>query len=342
MFEGLLVALMAVVPTSTNYTLETYDFGTGNGAGSSTNYQLKASTGSVAGVSSSTNYTLPGGIRATASAAVPPAPTFTNPDNSYSQLQITLTTTGFPSDTRYLIAISDDDFVTTQYVQADNTVGTNAGIANYQTYAAWGGAGGFSVLDLDQNTTYKVKVAAWRGGGTGSLFGPTATAATVAPSLTFALTTSLTSTPPFSATFASLAPGSVTTASATVTATLTTNAKHGGSLLLKGQNGGLLSALNSYTITSATADLASTGRGYGGRVSASGQSGGGPISVNSPFNGSSDNVGIITNAWQPLAGFTNPITSGNATLQLKAKSDADVPAGADYSDTLTVAASLSF
>ena len=342
MFKGLLITLLAAVPTSTNYTLETYDFGNGAGSPTSSNYQLKASVGAPGDTLSSTNYGLPAGIRASATAATPSAPTFANPDNSYNRLKVTLNTSGLPSDTKYLIAISDNNFVSTQYVQLDQTVGSSAAIANYQTYAAWGGASGFWILGLNPATTYKVKVAAWRGGGTGSLFGPTATAATVSPSVTLGLSTSLTSTPPFNVDFSSLTAGSVVTANATVIATLTTNAQNGGALLLKGQNGGLASALSSYTITSATADLTAAATGYGARVSGVSQDSGGPFVTVSPFDGSGNNVGAISNTWQQLVSFASPITNGNATTELKAKSDSTVPAGADYADVLTLSASLLF
>lgn len=342
MFKGLLITLLAAVPTSTNYTLETYDFGNGAGSPSSTNYQLKASVGAPGDNLSSTNYGLPAGIRASASAATPPAPTLTNADNGYNHLKLTVNNTGFPSDTKFLIAVSDNNFTTTSYVQPDQTLGSSPGIANYQTYAAWGGASGFTVLGLANSTSYKAKVAAWRGGGTGSLFGPTATAATVAPSVTLALSTTLTGTPPFTVDFSALTPGSVASANADVITTLTTNAQSGGALLLKGQNGGLTSALRSYTISSATADLTATSKGYGARVSAVSQDSGGPLAAVSPFDGSGNNVGVIGNTWQQLASFASPVTNGSTTFQLKAKSDNLVPAGNDYADVITVTASLLF
>src|SRR6185503_9167335 len=100
-------------------------------------------------------------------------------------------------------------------------------------YAAWGGASGIYILGLANNTTYKVKVAALQGASTGSAFGPTASASTSVPSVTFGLSTSLTSTPPFTSTFSSLSPGSVTTATGTITATVTANTENGGEILIK-------------------------------------------------------------------------------------------------------------
>lgn len=342
MYKLLLLGLLAAAPSSSNFTLDAYDFGNGASASSSSNYQLKGSAEPIADSVSSSSYSLPVGIRASTTIDTPPAPTFTNPDSSYNRLKLTLNVTGIPSDTKYLIAISDDNFTTTNYVQLDQTVGPGVSVSNYQTYAAWGGASGVWILGLSNNTTYKVKVAALQGSATGSKFGPTATAATVAPSLTFTVVTSLTSTPPFSATFTSLPAGSVVAANATITTTITTNASSGGSLLIGSQNAGLNSASKSYTISSTTADLAVAGSGYGAQVTSASQSSGGPIAAVSPFNGTSDNVGGLTSSKQQLASFANPITAGSVTTTLKAKTNASVPAASDYADILTIVLSLLF
>jgi hypothetical protein len=342
MLKAVLFTLLAAVPASETYTLPSYDFGNGGGSSSSSSYQLKSSVGSPGGSASSTNYTLPAGIRASTTAPTPAAPTFSNPNNSYDELKITLNVGGMPSDTKYAIAISDDNFVTTEYVQPDNTVGPTFNVANYQTYAAWGGASGFTVLDLQPNTTYKAKVAALHGSATGSPFGPLATTATVQPSVTFGVDTSLTPTPPFSASFTSLPPAQVTTANATINANLTTNAKQGGALLLRSQNAGLSSSLQSATIASATADLTAANTGYGAQITSAGQVSGGPLVPQSPFNGAGNNVGGLTQSLQSLATFASPITSGNLVLTLLAKASASTPAATDYADVLTLVVTLSF
>jgi hypothetical protein len=341
-FKAVLFGFLAAVPASTNFILESHDFGAGAANPSSSSYNLQASNGSLGGDLSSGSYALPVGVRATNDVAVPPAPTFANPDSSYNRLKLTLNVTGMPTDAKYLIAISDDNFVTTNYVQTDQTVGSTAGIANYQTYAAWGGASGFWILGLDYGTTYKVKVAALQGAASGSAFGPTATTATVEPSVTFAVTTSLSGTPPFATSFTSLAPGIVTSGNATVIADVTTNAMFGGDILLKSQNAGLASVLASNTLVSATADLSSANHGYGAQIASTAQGSGGPMTATAPFNGSSGNVGGLTTSWQQLASFSAAVTSGNVTLTLKAKADAATPAATDYSDILTLNVSLLF
>lgn len=345
MYKGLfafLLPVFAAMPSSSNFTLNGYDFGSGANSSSSSNYQLNGSAGAQGGQLTSGSYALPAGIKASTSLSAPAAATFTNPSNEYNRLNITLSVSGFASDTKYLIAISDDNFTTTKYVQPDQTIGTNLGISNYQTYAAWGGASGCWVLGLSQNTTYKVKVAALQGPATGSSFGPTATAATTEPSLTVALSTSLTSTPPFAVGFTSLTPGSVVAADATVTAAITTNAQNGGSILLRDQNGGLVSSRAAYTITSASTDLTSANSGYGAQISAVSQAGGGPLVAASPFNGAGNNVGLLSNTWQELATFATALSNGSVTTTFKAKASSTVPASTDFTDTLTVSISLLF
>ncbi len=334
--------LLATVPSSSSYILNSYGFSGGANNGGSATYKVSGSAGTAGGVLGSSTYKLPAGIKASTTAPTPGAPTFTNPANNYDRLKLVLNASSFPSDTKYLVAISTDGFTTTQYIQTDNTIGASLSVSNYQTYAAWGGASGVTIVGLTSGTTYSVKVAALQGNGTGSDFGPTATAATVAPSVTFDITTSLTSTPPFTTTFSSLTPGSVINGSTTIIAAITTNALNGGGLYIQSQFGGLKSTLASYTLTSATADLTAAGKGYGARVSAVSQSSGGPVIAASPYNGSGNNVGNLGTALQPLASFSAPITNGNITTTLTAKTDISVPSANDYSDTITMSLSLLF
>lgn len=342
MFRTLFLSLLAAVPSSANYTLKAYDFGNGAGSGSSSNYALKGMAGSGSGLLTSSNYGLPAGIKAAVTAPVPPAPVFTNTNNNYDRLHLVLSVGGFASDTKYLIAISSDNFVTTKYVQLDDTIGTSLSIADYQVYAAWGGAGGFDVLGLASSTTYKVKVAALQGEASGSPFGPVASATTQAPSVTFGLQTSLTTTPPFSVAFASLPAGQVSAGGATITASVTSNAANGGSLLLADQNSGLTSAQKSFTLASATANLSVAASGYGAQVTSTSQGSGGPIIPASPYNSGGNTVGMLGSTWQSFANWSGPITSGSATLALAAKSSTLTPASSDYADIMTISLSLLF
>lgn len=341
-FMTLPFLFFAAVPTSETYTMPGYTFGNGGGSGNDSSHRLDSSVGGQGNILTSTTYVLPAGIRASLTASAPAAPNFTNPDSSYDRLKIVLNTAGQASDTTYAVAISDDDFVSTSYVQPDLTIGSTYVRANFQTYASWGGAGGVWVQGLEHDTTYKVKVAALQGSGTGSAFGPTATAATLAPSVTFGVSTSLSPTPPFSAGFTSLPPGIVTSANATITNTISTNARQGGVLQLNSLNAGLTSNSMSYTIPSATADLTVATSGYGAQVTTAIQDSGGPLAAVGPYDGTGNNVGGLTSALATFASFNAPITNGSVTYTLLAKSNAAAPAANDYTDTLSVTFLLSF
>lgn len=338
--------LFAAVPSSSNYTLKSYDVGTGGTSSStSTNYQLNGISGAQAGsnsMQSSTSYGLQTGVNSTINSNVPPAPTFTNPSNYYDRLILVVNTGSNPTDTKYLIAISADNFATTSYVQSDNSIASSQAIANYQSYAAWGGASGFAVLGLQPATTYKVKVKALQGKFTGSIFGPTASAATVSTSVSVSLTTSLTSTPPFVVDFTSLTPGNVTNGNADAVIGLTSNANNGGTIYVRDINAGLLSTLSGNTIASNTADLSVAASGYGAQVTSVSQASGGPLASQPPYNGSASNVGGLLTALQPVMSTTGPVTNGSGTVRLMAKASLSTQSASDYGDTVTLVVAMNF
>ena len=335
--------IFSTVPSSSNFTLPEYDFGTGGGTGSSTNYKLNGISGSQSGApASSANYSLNPGLIPNQNAYVPAAPTFTNPDTSYSRLSLIINNGSNPSTTKFVVAISTDNFVTTNYVQSDNTIGPVLGPEDYQTYAAWGGASGVWVVGLTPNTTYKVKSKAMMGDFTETAYGPIATAATVQPSITFAVTTSASSTPPFSSSFGDLVAGATVAADADPMVSLTTNALFGGDVYVSDAYTGLYSSNESYTLPSASADLSTVSKGYGGQVISVGQASGGPFASLSPYNGASNNVGGFTTALQSILSTDAPITNGTSTIRLKAKAEAITPAATDYTDTITLVAAMTF
>lgn len=335
---------LAAAPSSTNFTLKSYDLGGMGGSGSSSSYRLDANAATQSGAPmTSTNYAVKPGVLNTQIANVPPAPTFTNPSSEYSRLRIAINTGSNPTDARYAIAISPDAFAsTTLYVQTDNTVSAAFSITNYQTYAAWGSGSGVWITGLTPGTTYTVKVAAYQGDFSASQFGPTASAVTVQPTLSFAVETSLAPTPPFSLGFSGLAAGSVSDSDADAVVTISTNAMAGGAMYIRSANAGLTSSLASYMIPSATADLAVASSGYGARVVSATQSSGGPLAASAPFNGAADSVGGLTTNLQEIASVSAPVTAGVATVRLKAKTTAIMPSATDYGDTLTFIAAMLF
>lgn len=334
--------LFAAAPSSTNYTLKTYDIGSGGGTSTSGNYGMQGGAGSQSGsAQSSTTYGIQSDGKGVMNVAVPPAPTLTNPSAYYDRLKLVLSTGSSPSDTKYLIAVSTDNFATTRYVQTDNSLGASQAITNYQTYSAWGGSSGFLIVGLSASTTYQVKVKALQGKYTGSAFSPVASASTVAPSVSFSLTTTLTSTPPFTVGFG-LTSGSVVNGNANALIGLTSNANNGGAVYVHDTNSGLYSTLANTTISSVSADLSSTSSGYGAQVASVGQTSGGPMAAQSPFNGSGSIVGGLTTSLQHLVTTTSPVTGGTATLFLKAKVAALTPSASDYADTVTLIAAMNF
>lgn len=339
----LLGGLFAVTPTSTNYTLRNFEIGSGGGTSSSSTYKLNGTAGTQTGApGSSATYSQKSGFAAAATSNVPAAPTFTNPSSYYDRLSLVINTSSNPSDTKYAVAISSDDFVTTRYVKSDNSTGTTLVAGDYRTYTGWGSGSGVLVLGLTSNTTYKVKVKAFQGNFSESAYGPTASAATSQASVTFGVATTANGIPPFSVSFASLATGTVFDANADASLSLATNALSGATIYVVDTQAGLRSTGASYTLPSATADLTAVAQGYGALVTATSQSSGGPFTVSSPFNGASNNVGALTTSLQPLASTAGVVTGGSVTVRLKAKTDITVPQGTDYVDTLTFVAAATF
>jgi hypothetical protein len=343
---GLAPALfIAVAPSSTNYSLKSYDFGNGGtDSSSSTGYGLNGDSGLVSGdKSSSTNNSAASGLNPTQNSNVPPAPTLANPTGRYDTLDLVLSTGNNSSDTKYLIAISNNNFVTTFYVQPDHSIASTYTLSTYQTYVTWGGATGFSIVGLTQGTTYEAKVKAITGKFSESAFGPkSAAVATVSPTLSLGLTTSLTATPPFVMNFASLVANSVYTANADVNVSMSTNATYGGTVYIKSQFAGIRSARAAFTLPSATADLTVASSGYGMQSVSFGQTAGGPVSVVAPYAGTLNSIGALSSDYQPILSTPGPVNTGIATYRFKAKTDPITPAENDYIDNVTIIAAMNY
>lgn len=341
-----MLTFFGAAPSSTNYQLHNYNYGSGGTSNSSsTNYRLNATTGEISNVqSSSTNFNARAGNNNTQQAHVPPAPTLTNPANYYDKLRFIVNPGANPSDTLFSVAISTDNFATTFYIQNDNTVGAAKGLEDYQTYSAWGGAGGQLVSGLQPGTTYQIKVNAMQGSFTETAYGPTASAATVPPSVTFDIDVSATDTetaPPYATSF-TLLPATVTDATQKIWIDIDTNANSGAMVLMRSANGGLQSTNTGVTIASATANLAVASTGFGLQGSTATQSSGGPLSIMAPYNGAAQNVGLLDTALRQVFSAPAPITGGRGSVTLKAKSSATTPAGYDYQDVITIIAAGSF
>ncbi|HSH55416.1 MAG TPA: hypothetical protein VK983_01160 [Candidatus Limnocylindrales bacterium] len=341
------VLLFAAVPTGTSYKLESYGVGSGGTSNSTSSaYALEGISGEVSGTNmSGTAYNAGSGMVTTQLANVPAAPTLTNPSNFYNKLRLVIDNGNNPTDAVFAVAISTDDFATTQYVQNDMTVGNSLGIEDYQTYAAWGGASGVTILGLQPATTYKVKVRAMHGKFTESGYSTAATAATVNPSLTFDLdvaATNLETNPPYDLAFNDLLPGAVINSPSKIWVDFDTNGDSGGNVYVYAKNAGLKSAAVSYTIDALTGDLSGVNQGFGAQSASAGQTSGGPFLVSSPYDGANDIVGITDTNIRKIYSSTAPITAGRSSLGLKAKVTQLTPSSNDYAEILTVLGAASF
>ncbi len=343
---GMLIFL--ALPASTNYQLKDFGYGGGGVAnGTSSNYAIEGIAGEQnAGMLDGTTYDLGPGLQFTNQANVPPAPTLTNPSSYYNKLKIVLDVGGNPSDTVFALAISTDSFVAdTRYVQSDDTVGASLGTEDYQTYTDWGGASGTLIIGLASATTYQVKVKAMQGKFTETGFGPIASAATVSPQLTFDIDVSASDTetnPPFTTDIGSLVAATVVASPEKIWVDFSTNGESGGKVYVSGTNAGLVSTRAGYTISAVTGNLTALAEGFGAQGSSATQAAGGPFSIATAYDLTSDNVAITDTNIREIFTTSAPTTAGRGSLLLKAKSSAVTPAASDYTESLTIIASASF
>lgn len=133
----------------------------------------------------------------------------------------------------------------------------------------------------------------------------------------------------------------VDTASNPPTWTISTNAANGYSLTARslgsGAAAGLYSAGASYTIASATEDLAAANEiGYGlqGSVTTNGGAGSATSSISAPYTASGTNVGALQLTDQTLASASGAVSGAQILSTYKAVVSGLVPAGS-YNDTVT-------
>lgn len=336
------VLLIFVMPASTTYQLKDYGFGGGGTSNAtSTNYAAETLAGEQSGGTlDGTTYDIGSGLQFTNQANVPAAPTFTNPSSYYNKLKIVIATSGNPTDTKFAIAISDDDFITTRYVQSDDTVGATLGIEDYQTYTNWGGASGTLILGLTPSTTYKVKVKAWQGKFTETGYGPTASTATVSPQMTFDIDVSAIDeeNSATSIAFGDLIAGTVTDSPQKIWVDFITNGESGGRVYVYGGNAGLYSAVKAYTISAVNGNLSSLSEGFGAQSDTAANG----LSEVILYDQTGSTVGIVDVSIREIFTASAPTTNGRGSFLLKAKSSSVTPAAGDYAETLTVIASASF
>jgi hypothetical protein len=330
--------LFATLPATTTYQLNSFGFGSGGTANSTTTtYALEGNSGELSGQTTSTaTYSLKPGFIETQQAHVPKVSSFDNGSGVfYNKLHFVIDQQNNPSDALYAVSISTDNFVSNiNYVKSDFTVGSSLLVTDYQTYTTWGGATGGNIIGLLPGKTYYLRIKATQGKFTESAYGPIASATTVSPQLSFSISTN-------TITMGSLLAATVVDAPQTIDVTFATNAASGGDVYINGLFAGLQSVRTGTTITSATGDLSVLSHGFGSRVTTTAATSGTFSSV-SPYNGVSNNVGITDTTIRKIMTATGPIVGGTGSVLLKAKSASTDPAANDYTETVTMLASASF
>jgi hypothetical protein len=338
--------LMAALPSSNNFELNSYGFGAGGTGNSASNsYRVNGVAGEVAGSSASDNYGVGAGEAHEKQANVPTI-AISNDNNWYNKLKVVVGPEGNPSDALFAVAISTDNFASdVRYVKSDFTVGATLVLGDYLTYAGWGSGSGQLVRGLSQSTVYSVKAKAMRGDFTESGYGPVSSVATVDPQISFDIDVAATDTstsPPYQIAFGDLLPGTVADSSDRVWVSLDTNAESGARVYMSGQNAGLLSLSTTYTIASATGDISGAAEGFGAQGASATQTADGPFTLVAPYNGAGQQVGVTDALMRELFTTGGPVTGGRGSFILKAKSQTMTPSGADYAEVLTAIAAGGF
>lgn len=292
-------------PSSNNYQLSDYGFGSGGTASSSSNlYSLFGTLGQVnQGSPSSANYFVGAGLEYEITASAPAAPIFTNPGQNYDRLLLTINPNLNPSDYQYAVMISSDDYQTIQYIQNDGTLGSTLGPEDFLTYSGWGGASGTWITGLSQSTTYKVRAKSRQGSFyTESWWGPQSSSTTSLPSLTFGVSAD-------TITFNNLnTSNSYTDSSQFTTVTTSTNAYNG--YIITGYvtqplTKGAVTITNYSSPNSNPTTWAGTGFGY--TTNDSDLSGGTPDRFT---NGGPNYAGFTTSSpGDPVADHAGPVTT---------------------------------
>jgi hypothetical protein len=353
-FGGFLAILITVImpsavaalPATSNYQLNSYGFGSGGTANSSTsNYSLEGITGEVSGQTAGTsNYSTKPGFVETQQANVPKV-TITNPSNYYDKLKFVIDEQNNPSDAKYALQIKSGDPTcdfttgTLKYVKSDFTVGTTLTTADYQLYSVWGGLSGHNIIGLTSNTTYCLRAKATQGNFTESGYGPSTSAATVGQQISFCTySTSGSCGGSNSVTFGALTGNNITNSTTNIGVDFATNANSGGNVYIYSTNGSLTSTrAPSGPITSASANISLANQGYGAQIVSFSQ-----LTKVTPYDQSGNTVGILSTNVNTILTSSSPVTAGTASIQLQAKPSLTTPAASDYADTLTLIAAAAF
>ncbi len=346
--------LLAALPATSNYQLQSYGFGSGGTANSQTStYSLEGISGELSGQPSATGTQSSNSGSGFVTDMQASVPKLLSSDNGsgvyYNKLHFVIDNTQgsagnlAPSDTKYLISVSlsnaivgasTSEFVAPLYLHPDGTLSSTYSLADYQTYSGFGSSAGSIIIGLNQNTHYYIHLKATQGALSESGYGPITDQPTAPATLSFSIAVN-------SVTLGSLSAGTVTSASQTISSTFATNGASGGDVYIRGQNGGLLSGSTGYRINTVSNNLNSVGEGFGAQGSITGGSSPG-YAVSGLYGTTGATVGSVSTSANSLYSSTGPIATGNALLGLLAKAASTDIAANDYQEVLTFTAAANF
>ncbi len=285
-------------------------------------------------------------------------------EGCYNKARFEIDTQGNPADTLYGVQISTDNFVSDLMVIDGVTLKpkpfASRQLTDYLTKTEWE-TEVFNILGLQSYTQYYIRLTTLHGDFTESTPGPIVSATTANATIEFDIDiTDIAETDPetappytiaFTGTYTLFAGGTLQIPGDLIWLDVESNAEGGIAIIQNGLYGGLDSSTETYTITSATADLETTPDGFGIQnydysgtetyqedYSGSGGSDLGSITVASDYNNSGQTVGIVSTNAISVYSSSGPIDLGRTALFLKARASTSVPPANDYTETITFVA----
>jgi hypothetical protein len=254
-----------------------------------------------------------------------------------------------PSDTLYMVQISEDNFVSdTRCIDGSTFYPktlTNCDINDFRTETQWE-TEDFNIQGLDSNTQYHIKISALHGDFTQSDYSIVASATTTSALLFFDIDIATDSgytaesSPPYTVSFSGdqkLIPGSSAVTAATLIWLDVDSSSSGGMAVIQsGVNGGLYSSTTSETISSTNLDL-DTGEGFGLQsyyidYESSGYLG--EITATTNYAGSENVVGEVSTDAKKIYDGDGPINDGRMGIYLKARAASERSGATDYSESI--------
>lgn len=358
---------------SSNFKIVGVTTSTGGGIGDSANYSLMLQAGEISADPStySNNYRINQDPSANFVAEIPAVRCFETDTNGTSTHCVSgssaITTGGMqgvcssmgcynrarfeidqrsnPKDTLFGIEISTDNFANDIKCISGATFAPkseNCNINDFRTKEYWE-APDFNIRNLDQSTTYYIRVTALHGDFTQSNYSQIANATTTSTVISFdidiAPETGVTteSNPPYTVSFTMqdelVAGAATTTATNLIWFDLNTNSQ-GAVIALNSKHGGLYSPSTNYKIQSDTEDLNITdAEGFGLQKFLTTPT---TLTANPAFSGTNGNVGGVTTTPRQIytvAGFTE---NGRMGTYVKARASTSASPATDYEEYITV------